>query len=758
MRSFSKIFSSFVGVVILSVVSVLAVLAIIISTISPIISYWVKAPDFLPDTTFVAEHIKMFDKNNELFAETWTENRETVNNIKDISPHLIHAIISAEDKDFFHHNAIDVKATLRSFLHHSGGGSGITQQLMKNLQYLSVSASKEDKKEATSNTIARKMRELKLAFNYERTHSKNSILLKYLNTVAVGSGNIYGVKTASREIFGKDVKDLNIEEAAVLAGTVNNPSRFNLLNLADKNVYEDVKQRQIYVLTRMFNDGHITKAELNKAVKAKIEPHYTTMKGGCGNSSFPFYCRYVLDYILQDTRFGATQEERNARIARGGLAIYTNLDPVLTRQAEQQVKSDLGINNRVAMPVAFVSKGGKVIALAQNREWGTDESTGQTQIVLPNVGTPAGSTYKMITLATAMSQGWDENRLNAVNGYCPWKKAGFDTPSKGIMNSNGCQSFQVGKIGIFRATAYSSNTYFAELSSEVGVNNIVNMSRKLGLPVPNNIGAASASFTLGTTNVSPIQMAAAYNTFANQGVYCPPTPIRNYSNLDGSQLQVSDSYDPSSGGCRAVLTPKQASFVLKAQNANINDGSIAGRFGAEGGVNGHLTVGKSGTSENWSNTVWSTTVGQYTAFANAYDPRGNFAHPLTSYIWRGAVRGPYFHSSMSTTRDIISKNLANQPNIGLDLDSQNNSYVDVPKNRDGVKTVPYVVGMDAQSALTTMRNANINSHVMKITAHSEIIKGKFAKYAPGTVIKQSIPAGTRFSNSSKKIVELMIVK
>ena len=703
------------GMIIVGVISMFALLSVMMLALQPIVSYWTQSPGELSNTP-IAEHIKMYDKDGQQFAEVWSENREPVAKLDDVSEYMRKAIISAEDKDFYNHGAVDVIATMRSFLTGSGGGSGITQQLIKNLQYFSLTDDKTVKAEATETTIARKLREMKLAIDYEKKHSKDDILLKYLNTVSIGSGNVYGIETAAQEIFGKSAKDLTLAESAALAGSVNNTGKYNLLNISDEQTYNWIKDRQTYVLDRMLANGYINQKEHDDAVNAKIETHVTEQAGGCGNSEFPFYCRYVLDYMLSDEQFGSTPEERAARVAQGGMAVYTNMDANLMRQAEAQVKSDFGVTNRVAMPMAFVAPGGAVLAIAANRDWGTDTSAGQTQVVLADKGTQTGSTYKMITLATAAANGWTENQLNQVNGYCPWTKPGYDTPAGGIRNSsgNGC-GFQAGRIGYLKATAYSSNTYYAELSTEVGIDKVMDMSRKMGLTVPDNISNRSASFTLGVASDSPIQMAAAYATFANKGVYCPATPIKNYSMLDGSPFTAAD-------------------------------------------VNGHMTVGKSGTTNDLANSSWTSTVGQYSVFANVYDPRGNYAYPLTWYVYRGMGVDGYYHSAMTTVRDIISTNLAGQPNIQLDLNSQDDNKVEVPKNNKGVKIVPNVTGMDASAALKTMENAGVESKILKKKINEINSGNDIANYSSGTVVAQSVPAGTRFAEGSKKTVELTLLE
>lgn len=754
-KGFKSVIIPAIALVLASALITASLGAVTVIAASPVISYWNDADSKLGETP-VAAHIKMYDRNGQQFAEVWSSDRDPVQSLNDVSPYMRSAMISAEDKDFYNHGAIDILATARSLLTRSGGGSGITQQLIKNLVYLSYGATDKQKKEATEVTIARKLNEMKMAAEFERTHSKDEILLKYLNTVSIGSANIYGVQTASREIFGKSAKDLTVGEAAALAGSVNNTSRYNMLRMDDKTVADMVKQRQNYVLDRMLDDGKISKSQHDDAVKAPIQTNIQQQGNGCGRSQFPFYCQYVLDHMMSDPQMGSNDEERQLRVNQGGIAVYTALDPTLTRQAEDQVKRDMGVWNRVAMPIAVVQPGtGDVLAIAANREWGVDASQGQTQIPLAESKTQTGSTYKMITLATAVSQGWSEDRLNSVNGYCPWTKPGYDAPPGGISNSISCAS-QGGRIGYLRATAVSSNTFYVELSTEVGIGKLMDMSRKLGLTVPDTISERSASFTLGVASDSPIQMAAAYATFTNKGVYCPPTPVRSYGMLDGSAFAPADTYDPAQGGCKAVLTPKQASIVLKAQNAVVN-GSDPDRLGIGAEVPGHQTVGKSGTTNDLANSAWTSSVGQYSVFANTYDPRGNYAHPLTYYVYRGMGVDGYYHGAMQTTKDIIAANLAGQPNIPLDLGSNDNNYVKVKVDTTGMKTVPDVTGMKAETALKTMEAAGFNAKVLKKTSTDGDISSSVS-YRKGSVVSQSLAPGTRLTIGSKRIVELTVIE
>lgn len=721
-------------------------------TISPIVKFWQETPDVLQDIQ-INQHTVMYDKNGAQFAEIWSENRKEVSDIDDISKSMRQAIVSAEDKNFYEHGAIDLVGTVRSVLTGSGGGSGITQQLMKNLVYFDSSSTTADKADATAVTIERKMKELKLAINYENKHSKDDILKEYLNTVAVGSPNIYGIETASETIFNKKAKDLTIGEAAALAGSVNNPSLYNLLNNSDKSTADRIKKRQKYVLDRMLSDGYINKDEYKKAVEEPIKTDVQQRAGSCGSSKYPFYCQLVVEYLLDDTELGSTAEDRARAVANGGFEIHTNMDPNLMDKLDSQLKNDWGVTNPKVQSTAVVQPGGAILAIGANRDWGTDASKGQTQIVMANSGTQTGSTYKMMTLATALVNGWDENRLNTIYGQCPWTKPGYDYPAGGIYNSTSC-ALQGGALGYQKATAYSANTWFVELETEVGVEKVKQFSAQVGLNTPNEITSRSASFTLGVVDDTPIQMAAAYATFVNKGVYCPATPIASLKMADGSALQTPDDYDPSVKDCKAVMSPYAASVVLKAQNANVN-GDIAGRFGEKAAISGRDTVGKSGTTNDFANLSWVQSVGQFVVYSNAYDPRGNYAYPMTYYSYRGGIGGPYSEPSLLSTRDFIVNALNGQPNVPLDLNNQDRTYEQVAQSTQNMVSVPNVVGMKPDQALKVLSDLKLQAKVLKKTGSDGTLKNN-SYYGDGTVISQSVTPGTRLVVGGKKVIELTI--
>jgi membrane peptidoglycan carboxypeptidase len=363
----------------------------------------------------------------------------------------------------------------------------------------------------------------------------------------------------------------------------------------------------------------------------------------------------------------------------------------------------------------------------------------------------------MMTLSAALNAGWTEDQLNAISSQCPWNKPGFDVPLGGILNSTSC-ALQGGHLTYRQATAYSANTWFVELESRIGVNAVKNFSKSVGLSAPDSIGPRSVSYTLGVSDNSVINMAAAYATFAAEGVYCPATPITSMSRIDGNAIQAPDDWNPNTNGCRSVMSPHSASVVLKALDANINGTDIPGRFGQMGVVPGHFTVGKSGTTDNYANQVWAQIVGQYVVYSNAYDPRGNFKYPMDYYVWRGYSRGPYAEAALQSTRDFISTNLSGSANASLDLGSTDTKWKKVGNVNKNMVIVPDLTGMSPSSALSSLRSLGLEGEILK---RSELSDGSIdggTLWSSHVIVKQSVSPGTRLVVGSDKIIELTLSK
>lgn len=707
----------------------------------PVADFWKNLPSDLPDTT-IGQRNKIVDKDGNVFAEIWTEDRIALDSLDKISPLAVEALVDTEDKRFYEHGGFDPIGTVRSAVRSSGGGSGITQQLVKNLQFYDMAG--KDKKEASiESSLNRKLKELKYAMSYENSHTKNEILLNYFNTVAFGAPNIYSIESAAQYFFGKSAAKLSIAESAALVGSVQNPVIYNL-NKEDKESVAQWKSRQSMVIDRMLVEGSITEKEAEAAKAEKLNiVRKSTSKGNCASSEFPFYCDYVIDHLMESPKFGETPEERAAILAKGGLTIKTYLDPTATRAMEEQLSNGFGNENRVIAPSAIVQPGtGGVTAFAANRAYGS--APGSTTLNLANTPAGTGSTYKMVTLAAAFDQ-LSEGELR-FGSACPFYPGpNFDAPPGGFGNSQGC-GFQSGVLSYKQATAWSSNTWFLTLATKIGMDKVINLSKAMDLNVE-GVTERSLSAVLGSKENSPISMAAAYATFANNGVFCPATPVSGYEYSDGTSPAVPETYDPASDSCRSVISPASASGVLRAMRANTYSGEVDGAFGTAARIAGYDAVGKSGTNENL-NSTWAQVSKDYAIYTVLYD----MDTPTNGFLswWGGAPinAGSAATISSNLLRGVVS--IDNPKRQNLDYNNADRNLVDVQIDLREFFTVPSLRGMNPEQALATARSLGLIAEVSKDKAALP------DNYRSGVIVDQSLKAGTQLPVGTKKELILYI--
>lgn len=713
--------------------------------VEPVVQMWKEMPEYLEDIS-IGERNNIYDDNGNQIAQVWTEDRVILEDVNDISEYAKQGLIDTEDKRFYEHGGIDLIGTARAAISNSGGGSGITQQLVKNLQFYNLSGT-TDKQDATAETYNRKVQELKYAMAYERTHTKDEILLAYFNTVAFGSPTIYSIESAAQYFFGKPASDLTLAESAALVGTVKNPSAYNLDEEVEEGVDPLWKERQGIVLARMFSEGHITKQERDDAYNETLTiVRKQTSSGNCSSAAYAFYCDYVMKNLREDERLAETREERDAILARGGLNIHTHLNAAANDVLNDSIIRDFGTDNRVTAPTAIVEPGtGAVKAFGFNRTYGKGD--GKTVINLADVPAGTGSTFKMITLAAAYEAGYTDADLT-FSSSCPLRPgAGYDAPSGGFINSVGC-SFQAGTLTPEKATAWSSNTWFVTLAMKIGMDKVFNMTERLGLTIPDNISDRSLSFVLGVTENSPIDMAAAFAAFSNQGVYCPPTPVKNYAYDDGSEPVVPETYDPTLTSCRSVMSPHTASEVLQAMRANTYNGYVDGAFGTDANISGYDAVGKSGTNEQY-NLVWGQVSNDYSIFTNIYD-MDKVTNGITNFWWRGqnAPLNVAGISSSSYLLDVV--NATNPERTSLDYNNKDTKHVEVVVDDREFFNMPSFMGMTPENALAAAEQLGIEVHV-----HKDLVEAPEG-YQSGVIVQQSISPGEKLAVGTQQELILYV--
>ena len=430
--------------------------------------------------------------------KTFTVFRFEKVSIKDIPNSLKYAIIATEDKNFYHHRGFDTIGLLRSVVVNLKAGSAkqgastITQQLARIL-FLS-----------NERTFDRKIKELIIAHRIEKTISKDEILEMYLNSVYLGSGT-YGVLSASKTYFNKNLNELTLAEAALIAGLPQAPSVYSPLQNPNMAI-----QRRNQVLRRLYKTGYITKEQYEKA-KAE-ELHLNNKSRIYSFNKAP----YFIDFVLRELEYIGFREED---ISQGGLKIYTTLD------YKSQEAADNAINNRLKASkltgdktqmalFSFSPTTGKIYAYVGGKNY---EKSQYDRIL--NAVRPPGSSFKPFVYATALQQGVKVNDIvnDAPVSFGRWAPRNYGGKYRG-------------KIPVWQAVAVSSNVVAVKMIEKVGVPNVISTAREMGITTHLQ---SDMTIALGSNGVKLYDMVIAYGAFANGGFRVRPYAVERVENSRG---------------------------------------------------------------------------------------------------------------------------------------------------------------------------------------------------------------------------------
>ncbi len=600
----------------------------------------------------------VLDADGGKIADIYARNR-TVVSLDEIAPVMQAALIAIEDARFYEHGAIDIRGVARALNSNmedgtTQGASTLTQQYVKNVFVEAAGDDSDAFAEATEKKIGRKIRELKYAIQLEQELGKDQILENYLNITFFGQ-QAYGVEAASQRYFSKSASELELHEAAVLAGLVQSPTRFDPVNAPE----EALKRRNI-VIQRMVETEDITQEEADEAKARELELSVSQPRQGCITAVHDagFFCDYVQREFLSNPVFGENSTERNARWQLGGLTIRTTLRPQAQQAAAEAATTGAHPSDQATAAVVQVEPGtGHILAMAQSRPYGNDGDQHQTTLNLntsgimggASFGFQPGSTFKPVTAAAALEAGLSPAQEYSSDFEMEVDQANFRDCS-GAPAGAGMWEFKnelqtmTGTWDMTEALGKSINTYFVMLMEESGLCETVEMAEKLGIrkgadETPLN---AYPSVTLGGQETTPLMMANSYATFANRGEYCAPTSITAVSDAQGNEYAIPETE------CQRVMSERTADTINAMLVGVVEDGT-----GQQVGLQGRENAGKTGTSDERRN-VWF--VGYTPEIATAVRVGGIDPFPMENftlagnYVERaggGSIAGPIWRQAMN---------------------------------------------------------------------------------------------------------------
>ncbi|MDT8913792.1 transglycosylase domain-containing protein [Amycolatopsis sp. PS_44_ISF1] len=625
------------------------------------------------------------DRNGGTIATLYSQYRVPVTSAQ-IAATMKAAIVDIEDRRFYTEGGVDPQGMLRAAVNNSSGGniqgaSTITQQYVKNYLINVVDrGNRNAQAQDREDSLARKLREAKMAVQVSQTVSKDDVLADYLNVVEY-SGTVYGIGAAAQAYFGTTADKLTVPQAALLAGMVNNPSVYNPYTHPD----QALKRRNVVI------DAMVSARSLpaGYAAAAKATPlgvsgtHPQTPASTCmgAGPDAGFFCAYAVSYLEKS---GLTPDQ----VDTGGYVVKTTLDPHVSQVTKDAVDANVpttqdGVANTFAV-VQPGTTGHQVLAMVANRNYGTDPAQGETSTnIVADASNKfgAGSSFKIFTTAAAMVAG----------------KAGLNTPVPNPMsncftppNSNQfTHCYPVSNDGtsypdpitVANGLATSPNVAFVNLETQVGMPAVLDMARKLGLratmatndagnpPITDPGNALSKnpqydqpqsqyfqnllSFTLGNSPVSPLEMANVSATLMSGGTWCAPDPILSVTDRNGKPVALKQP------ACEQVIPKGVADTLMSGLSQDTTIGTSASAARNAGWT--RPDIGKTGTTQESESVAFVGGVNDYAVssmvFADGPHPEeicpGNPVH--LGNCGHGAFGGtvaapPYFHA-MSTLLD-----------------------------------------------------------------------------------------------------------
>jgi penicillin-binding protein 1A len=533
---------------------------------------------------------------------------------------LQQAVLDIEDTEFYEHGAVSLKGMARAALRNltaakvKEGGSTITQQLAKSL-FLSA-----------ERTLSRKVKEIQLAAEIERRYRKDKILEMYLNAIYFGGG-AYGIEAAARTYFSKTVGEVNVPEAALLAGLIKAPSFYS--PFAD---LKRAKARRDIVLNRMKTLGHLSAAQAHAAIGTPVvlNPLFK------GRGTAPFFVDHVRKEM--EARYGGS------RLARGGLKVYTTLDLTAQGMAVEVLRNGVkGIEKTLAgrrkgghregqagLEAALVAvdpKTGEIRVMVGGLDYGKSQFNRVTQ-----ARRQPGSTFKPFVYAAAFERGFTPATLvddfpvsfsiPRNGGYTEWSPENLDRKFRG-------------PVTMRQALEESINVPTIRVLEAVGVDPVIRLARRMGIASDLR---PEYGLALGVSEVSALELTSAFAVLGNQGVRVPPTGIRRIVGASGEVLETASQV-------RERALREEIAFIL----TSVLQGAVERGTAKRGRVSGRNVAGKTGTSQD-AMDLWfvgftpALAAGLWVGYdqprsVGSHETAGRLAAPVWADFMRRALQG-----------------------------------------------------------------------------------------------------------------------
>ncbi|RSJ95190.1 penicillin-binding protein PBP1A [Streptococcus australis] len=566
--------------------------------------YAAKAPTLSEKDLVATTSSKIYDNQNNLIADLGAEKRINVKT-NEIPTDLVNAIVAIEDHRFFNHRGVDIIRIGGSFLYNlrggSQGGSTLTQQLIK-LTYFSTSAS--------DRTLSRKVQEAWLATQLEKKATKQEILTYYVNKVFMANGN-YGMQTAARSYYAKDLKDLSLPQLALLAGMPQAPNQYDPYTHP-----EAALQRRNLVLKEMLDMKSISNEQYESAVNTPVTDGLQSLTS---SSNYPAYMDNYLKEVIQQV-----EEETGYNVLTTGMDVYTNVDAEAQKRLWDIYNSDEYVNYpdnelQVASTIIDVTNG-KVIAQLGSRHQSSNVSFGTNQAVETN--RDWGSTMKPISdYAPAI----DNEEYSSTAVTIPDTPYNFPGTNTQIYNWD---KQYYGNISMVYALQQSRNVPAVRALEKVGLKKAQKFLSNMGIDYPKMVYANAISSNTSDSSskygASSEKMAAAYATFANGGTYYKPQYVNRVVFSDGT----TKNFDTSGTRVMKETTAYMMTDMLKSV--------ITAGTGYNAYISGIYHAGKTGTS-NYADNELKKLTKDY-SYSSIVTPDELFVGYTTQYsmaVWTG---------------------------------------------------------------------------------------------------------------------------